>query len=49
MYGNLRILEKKAIMDTLNFTQGDKEKTAKILGIGLKTLYRRLEEYKREL
>ncbi|MBI5893379.1 MAG: sigma-54-dependent Fis family transcriptional regulator [Deltaproteobacteria bacterium] len=48
MYGNLRILEKKAIMETLNLTGGDKEKAARILGIGLKTLYRRLEEYKKE-
>ncbi|HBO84095.1 MAG: hypothetical protein A2073_08695 [Deltaproteobacteria bacterium GWC2_42_11] len=48
IYGNLKMLEKKAIMDTLNFTQGNKEKASKILGIGLKTLYRRLEEYKRE-
>lgn len=46
--GSLRALEKKAIMETLEFTGGDKEKAAKILGIGLKTLYRRLEEYKKE-
>jgi len=42
---SLKELEKKAILQTLIETSGDKKKAAKILGIGLRTLYRKLEEY----
>jgi DNA-binding NtrC family response regulator len=38
-------LEKKAIADTLARTQGNREKAAKILGIGERTLYRKIREY----
>jgi len=38
-------LEKKAIMDTLAKTGGNREKAAKILGIGERTLYRKIKEY----
>jgi len=38
-------LEKQAIMDTLAKTRGNREKAAKILGIGERTLYRKIKEY----
>jgi two-component system response regulator HydG len=38
-------LEKKAIEETLAKTKGNREKTAKILGIGERTLYRKIKEY----
>jgi two-component system response regulator HydG len=38
-------LEKKAIIDTLAKTQGNRENAAKILGIGERTLYRKIKEY----
>jgi len=38
-------LEKKAIADTLAKTGGNREKAAKILGIGERTLYRKIKEY----
>ncbi len=41
----IRDLERRAIMDTLRETGGDKKRAAGILGIGLRTLYRKLEEY----
>ncbi len=44
--GLLHELERKAILDTLNSTRGDKVKAARILGIGLRTLYRKLKKYK---
>ena len=43
--GLLHQLEKKTIMETLQTTGGDKVKAAKILGIGLRTLYRKIEKY----
>ena len=46
--GLLHELERKAIIDTLNSTQGEKVKAAKILGIGLRTLYRKIEKYELE-
>jgi DNA-binding NtrC family response regulator len=41
----IRDLEKQAIMQTLKDVAGDKKRAAQILGIGLRTLYRKLEEY----
>lgn len=38
-------LEKRAIRDTLKATNGNREHAAKILGIGERTLYRKLKEY----
>ena len=37
-------IERQAIHQTLKKTGGDKELTARLLGIGLATLYRRLKE-----
>jgi len=42
---SLNELEKKAIVDTLARTQGNREQAAKILGIGERTLYRKIREY----
>jgi len=39
-------LEKQAIIDTLAQTGNNREKAAKILGIGERTLYRKIKEYK---
>jgi DNA-binding NtrC family response regulator len=41
----LNELEKQAIAETLAKTQGNREKAAKILGIGERTLYRKIKEY----
>jgi two-component system response regulator HydG len=38
-------IERKAIMDTLAKTQGNREQAARILGIGERTLYRKIKEY----
>jgi len=38
-------LEKQAIADTLAKTAGNREQAAKILGIGERTLYRKIKEY----
>ena len=38
-------LEKEAIRQTLAMTGGNREKTANLLGIGERTLYRKLKEY----
>jgi two-component system response regulator HydG len=42
---SLNELEKQAIMDTLARTKGNREKAAKVLGIGERTLYRKIKEY----
>ena len=42
---SLNDLEKQAIADTLANTKGNREKAAKILGIGERTLYRKIKEY----
>jgi two-component system response regulator HydG len=42
---NLAELEKKAIEETLTSVQGNRELAAKILGIGERTLYRKIKEY----
>ncbi len=41
----LNELERQAIADTLAKTEGNREKAAKILGIGERTLYRKIKEY----
>lgn len=43
--GVLEKTERQIILNTLKTTGGNKEETAKILGIGLRTLYRKLERY----
>lgn len=40
--------ERKLILSTLTSCNGNKTKTADILGIGRKTLHRKLEDYKKE-
>jgi len=42
----LASVEKLHIQKVLNYTNGNKTETAKLLGIGLTTLYRKIEEYK---
>jgi two-component system response regulator HydG len=42
---SLNELEKKAIEETLAKTKGNREKASKILGIGERTLYRKIKEY----
>jgi two-component system response regulator HydG len=42
---SLESLEKRAIRETLKLTGGNREQTAKLLGIGERTLYRKLKEY----
>ncbi len=37
--------EQQLIRKTLEFTNGNREQAAKILGIGARTLYRKLKEY----
>ena len=43
--GVLEENERQLIVDTLKSTRGNKVEAAKILGIGLRTLYRKLERY----
>ncbi len=38
-------IEKQHIIRVLNYARGNKTETAKLLGIGLTTLYRKIEEY----
>jgi len=42
---NLADLERKAIEETLKAVNGNREQAAKILGIGERTLYRKISEY----
>jgi two-component system response regulator HydG len=42
---SLEQLEKEAIRNTLKLTSGNREQAAKILGIGERTLYRKIKEY----
>ncbi len=42
---SLNEIEKHAIAETLAKTRGNREKAAKILGIGERTLYRKIKEY----
>jgi len=41
----LEELERRAIMNTLRETSGDKVGAARMLGIGKTTLYRKLKQY----
>lgn len=43
---DLKEIEKQHIKKVLQHTKGNKTKTANLLGIGLTTLYRKLEEYR---
>lgn len=43
--GALHEMERQLITDVLNKTAGDKVRAAKILGIGLRTLYRKLDRW----
>ena len=42
---NLAHAERQIIEKALAFTSGNKTQAAKVLGIGLTTLYRKMEEY----
>lgn len=42
---SLEQIEKRAIRETLRLTQGNRERAAELLGIGERTLYRKLKEY----
>jgi two-component system response regulator HydG len=41
-------IERQAIEATLDYTSGDKSRAARVLGIGRKTLYRKLQQYRQE-
>ncbi|HWE37670.1 MAG TPA: sigma-54 dependent transcriptional regulator [Isosphaeraceae bacterium] len=43
----LEEIEKHYILETLKLTDGNREEAAKLLGIGQRTLYRKLDEYKK--
>ena len=42
---DLETVEKKHISQILQYTHGNKAETARLLGIGLSTLYRKIEQY----
>ncbi len=44
----LEVIERWAIEETLALTGGNREKAAEVLGIGARTLYRRLDHYKKD-
>ena len=44
----LQDIERWAIEETLKLTGGNREETARVLGIGARTLYRKLNEYMKE-
>ena len=47
--GTMEQLEKQAIENALKKTHGNKTRAAKLLNIGLRTLYRKIEKYKIEI
>lgn len=44
----LDVIERWAIEQTLQLTGGNRDEAAKVLGIGARTLYRRLDQYKKD-
>jgi two-component system response regulator HydG len=46
---SLQEVERRMIAETLRYTDGDKTKAARILGITARTIYRKLEQRRREL
>jgi two-component system response regulator HydG len=44
----LSVIERWAIEETLKLTNDNREEAAKVLGIGARTLYRRLDQYKKD-
>ena len=42
------MIERWAIEETLKLTNDNREEAAKVLGIGARTLYRRLDQYKKD-
>ena len=42
---SLSEIERRAIQETLSSCGGNKPRTARMLGIGLRTLYRKIKEY----
>lgn len=42
---NMQDIEKQHIIKVLRYTRGNKAETSRLLGIGLTTLYRKIEEY----
>jgi DNA-binding NtrC family response regulator len=45
---SLTELERRAIVDALEHTQGDRAKAARLLGISRTTLYRKLKQYQKD-
>jgi two-component system NtrC family response regulator len=43
---NMQDMEKQHIIKVLKYTRGNKTETSRLLGIGLTTLYRKIEKYK---
>lgn len=43
---SMEAIEKQHIIKVLKFTRGNKTETSRLLGIGLTTLYRKMEEYR---
>jgi transcriptional regulator of acetoin/glycerol metabolism len=41
----LKNIEKRAILDALHVTKGNREEAARLLGIGERTLYRKMKEH----
>ncbi|MGV8878643.1 MAG: sigma-54-dependent transcriptional regulator [Sphingobacteriaceae bacterium] len=46
---NMQVMERQHIIKVIKFTKGNKTETARLLGIGLTTLYRKIEEYQIEI
>jgi two-component system response regulator HydG len=44
----LEMIEKRVIEETLRYSRGDKNLASKILGISARTIYRKMEEDKKE-
>ena len=44
----LSVIERWAIEETLKLTNDNRDEAAKVLGIGARTLYRRLDQYKKD-